>query len=113
MIFAMGTDGVAFRENPAHRGRMRASHFTHEKEHRLHTLSGENVENLIGIARHWTVVESEYDFLIGQRERRRMLHGPDAGIFPWIDSEHTARSKCVGTSRTILSPRRVGGKDNQ
>ena len=31
------------------------------------TLGGENVEDLVGVARDWPVVEGKYDFLIGKR----------------------------------------------
>ena len=52
----MSAYGVTFCEDAAHRGRIRVSHFTDEKERRLHALSGENVEDLIGIARHWSII---------------------------------------------------------
>ena len=40
MIFAVSTYGVTFCEDAAHRCRILMSHFTDEKERRLHALSG-------------------------------------------------------------------------
>jgi hypothetical protein len=42
MIFAMGADGMTFRENPACCSRMRASHFSDQEKSRLYALGGEN-----------------------------------------------------------------------
>ena len=67
MIFAVGADGKTFSENPAHRRGMCASHLFNQEKCRLYALRGENVEDLVGIARYWPVVEGKYDFLIEKR----------------------------------------------
>ena len=36
---------------------MRTSHFSDQEKGRLYALGGENVEDLVGITRDWTIVE--------------------------------------------------------
>ena len=64
MIFAVGANGMPFRENAANRGRVRTSHFADKEKRRLYALSGENIQNLVREAWYWSVVESQHDLLI-------------------------------------------------
>jgi hypothetical protein len=40
---------------------MRTSHFSDKEKCCLYALSGENVENLVGIARYWPIIEGKHD----------------------------------------------------
>ena len=42
-------------------------HFSDQEKCRFYTLGGENVEDFVGVARDWLVVEGKYDLLIGKR----------------------------------------------
>src|ERR1700746_1089710 len=112
MIFAVCADGVSFGENPAHCGGVRASHLSEQEECRLDALGGENVEDLVGIARYWPVVESKYDLLIGKRHGHCLAHCSDPGILARIKCKYTARSKGGGITRTIFSPRQIASQGN-
>ena len=45
---------------------MRTSHLSDEEECSLYALGSENIKNLIGIARYWTIVEGKYDLFISK-----------------------------------------------
>ena len=112
MIFAVGADGMTFRENPPDSRRICMSHFSDWEKSSLYALRSENVENLVGIPRYWSVVEGKYDLLVGQRQGRSMIHSTNFGIFAGIDGKHSARSKRVGITRTILSPCQIAFRDD-
>ena len=91
---------------------VRTSHFSDKEECRLCTLTGENIENLVCIARHWPIVEGKYDLPVSQGQSYRAVHSSDPWVFPGINGKHTARSKRVGIIRTIFSPRQTASRGN-
>src|SRR6516165_6584295 len=84
---------------------------------RGNALRGENVEDLVGIGKQWSVIEGQHHFLVIERHGIRILHVADPWILSGIDCEDTARAKRVRTSRTVgggmagsfLSGLRCGG----
>src|SRR5271169_3270721 len=112
MIFAVGADCMAFGKNPAHRRGMRTSHSSDKEKRRLCALSGENIENLVCVARYWPIVEGKYDLPVSQGQSYRAVHSSDPWVFPGINGKQTARSKRVGTVRTIFSPRQIPSRAN-
>ena len=64
------------------------SHFSDQEKCRLYALGRENVENLVGIPRCWSVVEGKDDLFIGKWQGYCVSHGPHFRIFAGIDGEH-------------------------
>ena len=69
MMLAVRPDRMSFLVNAAHRGGKGAGHFTYQEISCLHALRSKNVEDLVGIGKNGTVVESQDYFLVGQRKR--------------------------------------------
>ena len=101
MAFAMRADRVAFLVNPAHNGRIGASHFADHEIRRLHALRSEDVENLVGIGRQRAVIEGENDLFVVERQRVGILHVADPRILGGIEREHAARAERAGMSGTV------------
>ena len=69
MVLAVGADGMAGVAQLADAFRIRLGHAADDEEGRLDALRGENLQNLIAVARQRPVVEGQHHFVILQRQR--------------------------------------------
>ncbi len=85
----------------AHAFRIGRSHAADLEEGRLHAFRGENVQNLIAVARQRPVIERQHHLVIGKRQRLRILHGADPRMLPGIDHQGTRGAERIGMAGTI------------
>ena len=65
-------------------------------------LGAEDVENLVGIAWEWPIIESKDDLRITKRQGYRAVHSSELWVLPGINGKHTDRSNRVWITRTVL-----------
>jgi len=70
-------------------------HLTHHEEGRFDALRCERRKDAPGITRRWSIVESKDDFVVGERQRLRILHRSYPAVFYWINRNSTANAKGV------------------
>ena len=103
MILGVGTDAVAGVTELAHAFRIGLGHAADGEEGRLHALRGQNVENLIAVARQRPVIERQHHLVISERQRFGVLHCADPRMLPGIDHQGSRDAERVGMAGTIGS----------
>ena len=98
MIFAVGADAVPGLIDAAHHAGIRVGHAADEEIRRLDALRSEDIEDLVRIRRQRSIVEGGDNFLIGERQRFRILHPADPRQLAGLQHEHAAGSERVGIS---------------
>src|SRR5215218_5564189 len=93
MIHRMGADRMTFCVSPAYQLRMQPRHPTHDKKGRRHAISSKNVEDPVRIRMCRSIVEREYDFLVGERQRLRITHRPYPRVTSRIDDDRARGSE--------------------
>ena len=109
----MGADAVAGRDQLADAFRIGLRHPADLEEGCLHALRGEDVENLVAVARQRAVVEGQHHLVIPQRQRLGILHGADARMLARIDHQRARSPDRVGMAGTIGRLGPIGGGAGQ
>ena len=65
------------------------------EERRLHAFGGQRLQDMLGIWRERTVIESQHDFLVVKRQSFAVLQSADARMLARIDYDRAAHAKCV------------------
>jgi hypothetical protein len=71
-------------------------HLADHKECRLDALVGKCRENAVRITRGWSVIKGQDHFVIGKRQRFRVLDRSDATMLQWVDGNNATDAKRVG-----------------
>src|SRR6478736_8999850 len=101
MILGVGTYAMAGVAELADAFRSSLGHAADGEEGCLYALRGENVQNLIAVARQRPVVEGQDYLVIVERQCFGILHGADAGMLPGIDHQSSGGAKRAGMAGTI------------
>ncbi len=109
MILGVRADGMPFLVDPADPCGIGPRHLADQEIRGLHALRGENVEDLVGIARQRTVVEGQHHFFVGERQRLPVLHQADLRQLAGFENQHAAGAECVGIPGAFLRLRRRRG----
>ena len=88
-------------------------HPADREEGRLDALRGEDLQDLIAVARQRTVVERQHHLVISERQRFGILHGADPRMLAGIDHQGSRGAERVGMAGTIGGRRRLCGDAGQ
>src|SRR6476659_8671717 len=96
MILGVGAYAMAGVAELADAFRSSLGHAADGEEGCLYALRGENVQNLIAVARQRPVVEGQDYLVIVERQCFGILHGADAGMLPGIDHQSSGGASGPG-----------------
>ena len=90
VALAVVRDRVAFVVDAPHDRRIAAHHAPDHEEGRLHAFGRERVEDAIGVRRQRTVVESQHDLAVPERQRFPVLKAAEPSMLARIDDDGAA-----------------------
>jgi hypothetical protein len=87
MVLGVGGHCVAGVAHLAHAFGIAVCLTSDQEKGRLGAMGGENIEDLVGVFRQRTVIESQHDLVVFERQRLVILHGADDGMGARIDHD--------------------------
>ena len=109
MVLAMGGHRVAGVAHLAHPRGIVLGLASDQKKGRLGAMGGENVEDLVGVFRQRSVIESQHHLVVFERQRLVILHGADDGVRARIDHDGARCADSVRMAGAIGRRRSLRG----
>src|SRR3974377_568668 len=107
MVLTMSADGMARVVAARDPGRILVRHPAKQEVGSLNALRRQRIKNDVAIGRQRTVIESQDDFMVIERQTLLVLHAANFTEFAWADGELSARTERVWIARASVRPGRA------
>ena len=102
MVLTMSANGMASVVDAPDHGRILVRHPANQEVGNLNALRRQRIKNDVAVGRQRTVIESQDDFMVIERQTLLVLHAANFTEFAWADGEHAARAERVWIARASV-----------